>query len=65
MFIFMRATPSQIALAWLLHRSPNLIVIPGTTSISHLEQNMAAADINLSSSDLAELQDINPDVSPL
>jgi hypothetical protein len=58
------ATPSQIAIAWLLHRSSNIIVIPGTTCISHLEQNMAAADINLSSSDLAELQDINPDVSP-
>jgi len=58
-------TPSQIALAWLLHRASNIIVIPGTTSISHLEQNMAAAEINLSSSDLAELQDINPDVSTL
>ncbi len=58
----LRATPSQIALAWLLHRSTNIIVIPGTTSIAHLEENMAAADLSLSSGDLAELQNITPDL---
>ncbi|WP_019507097.1 aldo/keto reductase [Pleurocapsa sp. PCC 7319] len=39
--------PNQIALAWLLHRAPNIILIPGTTTIAHLEENMAAADITL------------------
>lgn len=39
--------PGQVALAWLLHRAPNVLPIPGTTSIAHLEQNVAAADIRL------------------
>jgi aryl-alcohol dehydrogenase-like predicted oxidoreductase len=52
------ATPSQIALAWLLHRSPVMILIPGTTSITHLEQNMAAVSIRLTAKDLAALQRI-------
>jgi aryl-alcohol dehydrogenase-like predicted oxidoreductase len=42
------ATPHQIALAWLLRRSPNMIPIPGTSSVSHLEENVAAAAIHLS-----------------
>jgi aryl-alcohol dehydrogenase-like predicted oxidoreductase len=46
----------QIALAWLLHRSPVMLPIPGTSSIEHLEENMAAADIELSDDDLARLQ---------
>jgi pyridoxine 4-dehydrogenase len=41
----LRVTPGQVALAWLLQRSPNVILIPGTTSISHLEENLAAASI--------------------
>jgi aryl-alcohol dehydrogenase-like predicted oxidoreductase len=42
------ATPRQIALAWLLRRSPNTIPIPGTSSVSHLEENLAAAAVHLS-----------------
>jgi pyridoxine 4-dehydrogenase len=42
------ATPRQIALAWLLHRSPAMLPIPGTSSIPHLEENLAAASIRLS-----------------
>jgi aryl-alcohol dehydrogenase-like predicted oxidoreductase len=49
------ATPAQVALAWLLHRSPNVIVIPGTTTISHLEENIAAARISLGADDLSAL----------
>jgi len=45
----------QIALAWLLARSPNLLLIPGTSSIAHLEQNVAAAGIQLTEQDMAEL----------
>jgi aryl-alcohol dehydrogenase-like predicted oxidoreductase len=43
------ATPSQISLAWLLQRSPVMLPIPGTSSIAHLEQNLAAASIRLTS----------------
>jgi aryl-alcohol dehydrogenase-like predicted oxidoreductase len=49
------ATPQQIALAWLLARSPSLLLIPGTSSIAHLEQNVAAANIVLTEDDLAQL----------
>jgi aryl-alcohol dehydrogenase-like predicted oxidoreductase len=42
------ATPMQVALAWLLRRAPNILLIPGTSSLDHLEENMAAADIELS-----------------
>ena len=41
------ATPLQVALAWLLQRSPNLLLIPGTSSVEHLRQNLAAADLAL------------------
>ena len=51
----LRATPAQVALAWLLRRSPNVIVIPGTTTISHLEENFAAARVELSDGDFASL----------
>jgi aryl-alcohol dehydrogenase-like predicted oxidoreductase len=51
------ATVHQIALAWLLHRSPNVLVIPGTTSIAHLEENVAAGDLTLSEEDLRTLND--------
>ncbi len=50
------ATPAQIALAWLLHRAPNVIAIPGTTTLSHLEENIAAAKIALTPDDLAALK---------
>lgn len=49
------ATPGQIALAWLLKRSPVLLPIPGTSSVAHLEQNVAARDIVLSDADFAAL----------
>ena len=49
------ATPAQIALAWLLHRAPNIVVIPGTTTLVHLEENIAAAHLELTPEDLAAL----------
>ncbi|HEY4649026.1 MAG TPA: aldo/keto reductase [Gemmatimonadales bacterium] len=49
------ATVYQIALAWLLARSPAMLVIPGTSSVAHLEENIAAAEIKLSKRDLEEL----------
>ena len=49
------ATPSQIALAWLLGRSPVMLPIPGTSSVEHLEQNLAAAHIQLSDDELEQL----------
>lgn len=52
------ATPAQIALAWLLAKSPVMLPIPGTKSISHLEENVKAADISLSDEDLTELENI-------
>jgi aryl-alcohol dehydrogenase-like predicted oxidoreductase len=52
----LRATPSQIALAWLLAHSPVVLPIPGTGSLKHLEENAAAADVRLLESDLAELE---------
>jgi len=51
------ATPSQLALAWLLHRSPAMLPIPGTSSVSHLEDNVAAAGIALSEREYAALED--------
>ena len=42
------ATPMQVALAWLLHRSPNVLLIPGTSSVGHLRENLAAAELELS-----------------
>jgi pyridoxine 4-dehydrogenase len=49
------ATPAQLSLAWLLARSPVMLPIPGTSSIQHLEENMAAARLTLSAQDLAAL----------
>lgn len=53
------ATPMQIALAWLLQRAPNILLIPGTASVAHLRENLAAADINLSPQAVAELNQIS------
>src|SRR5258707_1006544 len=50
-----KATPSQVALAWLLAKSPVMLPIPGTASIPHLEENAGAATLTLSTSDLASL----------
>ena len=41
------ATPMQVALAWLLRRAPNLLLIPGTSSVGHLRENLAAAELEL------------------
>ncbi|MBW4541371.1 MAG: aldo/keto reductase [Myxacorys chilensis ATA2-1-KO14] len=49
--------PSQIALSWMLHRAPNIILIPGTTTISHLEENIAAASITLTADDIKLLNE--------
>ncbi|MFT4180581.1 MAG: aldo/keto reductase family oxidoreductase [Rhizobium sp.] len=43
----LNATPMQVALAWLLHRAPNILLIPGTSSLAHLEQNLAAGTLTL------------------
>jgi aryl-alcohol dehydrogenase-like predicted oxidoreductase len=52
------ATPMSVALAWLLHRSPNILLIPGTSSGAHLHENVAGAGLSLSESELAELDRI-------
>jgi pyridoxine 4-dehydrogenase len=49
------ATPAQVALAWLLARSPVMLPIPGTSSVEHLEENVAALDIELSPEEVAEI----------
>ena len=49
------ATPSQVAIAWLLRRSPVMVPIPGTGSVSHLEENMAAAELELDEDTYAEI----------
>ncbi|MFD6138331.1 aldo/keto reductase [Promicromonospora sp. NPDC060271] len=54
------ATPAQVGLAWLLHHCPNTLIIPGTTSIDHLEQNVAAGSIELSPDQMARLDGIRP-----
>jgi pyridoxine 4-dehydrogenase len=52
------ATPMSVALAWLLGRSPNILLIPGTSSVAHLRENVAGAGLPLSDEDLAELDKI-------
>jgi len=52
------ATPMSVALAWLLQRSPNILLIPGTSSTAHLRENVAGAGLSLSGDDLAELDKI-------
>jgi pyridoxine 4-dehydrogenase len=49
------ATPMQVALAWLLHRAPNILLIPGTSSVGHLRENLAAADLDLPSAVVEQL----------
>jgi len=51
----LKATPAQVAIAWLLAKSPVMLPIPGTGSIAHLEENVAAAKLKLSREDLASL----------
>ena len=55
----LNATPMQVALAWLLQRSANILLIPGTSSVTHLRENMAAGDLQLSDEVLAVLNGMN------
>jgi aryl-alcohol dehydrogenase-like predicted oxidoreductase len=52
------ATPMQVALAWLLRRAPNILLIPGTSSVAHLRENLAAAELDLPSDAMAALEGI-------
>ncbi len=54
------ATGRQVALAWLLQRSPAILLIPGTSSVAHLEENLAAADLSLTAEDVARLDGLHP-----
>ncbi|CAH2402766.1 pyridoxine 4-dehydrogenase (fragment) [Mesorhizobium ventifaucium] len=56
------ATPMQVALAWLLRRSPNILLIPGTSSLKHLRENLAAAALNLPEDVFGELDRVAADV---
>jgi pyridoxine 4-dehydrogenase len=59
------ATPSQIALAWLLHRDQRILLIPGTSSIAHLEENLDAAAVTLDPDDLTALEEVEQVGDPL
>ncbi|MEV4569764.1 aldo/keto reductase family oxidoreductase [Nonomuraea sp. NPDC049419] len=54
----LESTPMSVALAWLLQRSPNILLIPGTSSVTHLRENITGAALSLSPEDLAELDTI-------
>jgi len=54
----LKATPMQVALAWLLHRSPNILLIPGTSSVEHLRENLNAAALQIPPQTLGELDSI-------
>ena len=54
----MRATPMQVALAWLLHRAPNVLLIPGTSSLAHLRENLAAAELKLPDEAINQLSSV-------
>ncbi|WP_330327815.1 aldo/keto reductase family oxidoreductase [Streptomyces pseudovenezuelae] len=54
----LHATPMSVALAWLLRRSPNILLIPGTSSVTHLRENVVGAGLSLSDEELAELDKI-------
>ncbi|MGW2706203.1 aldo/keto reductase family oxidoreductase [Streptomyces sp. NPDC001340] len=54
----LEATPMSVALAWLMQRSPNILLIPGTSSTAHLRENIAGAGLSLSDEDVAELDSI-------
>ncbi|MDE3247057.1 MAG: aldo/keto reductase [Bacteroidota bacterium] len=49
----------QLALSWLLHHSPNILLIPGTSSVAHLEENIAAANVSLSHDEMIELEGLS------
>ena len=52
------ATPMQVALAWLLQRAPNILLIPGTSSVAHLRENLAAAELALPDDAIKELDNV-------
>ena len=54
----LQATPMQVALAWLLQRAPNILLIPGTSSVSHLRENLAAATLELPPETIAGLDQL-------
>ena len=54
----LKATPMQVALAWLLHRSPNILLIPGTSSLQHLRENLQASQLDIPGEVLANLNSI-------
>ena len=54
----LHATPMQVALAWLLRRSPNILLIPGTSSAAHLRENLAAPQLELTRQTLDQLNEI-------
>ena len=58
------ATPMQVALAWLLQRAPNILLIPGTSSLEHLRENMAAGGLKLPSDALAALDEMAKGKAP-
>jgi len=57
--VSLHATPMQIALAWLLQRSPNILLIPGTSSLKHLRENLQAATLQIPSEVLSDLDSIS------
>jgi pyridoxine 4-dehydrogenase len=60
----LEATPMQIALSWLLQRAPNILAIPGTSSVAHLRENLAAADLDLPDEALAALDGVAATTEP-
>ena len=56
--VSMNATPMQVALAWLLHRAPNILLIPGTSSVGHLRENLQAAALELPPETISKLDSI-------
>jgi pyridoxine 4-dehydrogenase len=61
----LQRTPMQVALAWLLQRSPNILLIPGTSSIAHLRENLSAATLGLPSELIADLDSIGKSTKPM
>jgi pyridoxine 4-dehydrogenase len=52
------ATSQQVALSWLYHHKPNILLIPGTSKVSHVKENVNAADIELSAKEMDELSNV-------
>ena len=57
------ATPMQVALAWLFRRAPNILLIPGTSSVAHLRENLALVELNLPNDAITALNEIGDSVS--